>query len=53
MAESKWVGKIVKFKSGKIGMVIDSEVIQNTVFLVVLISGQGIINIRAKDVEVV
>ena len=52
MAEEKWIGKIVKFKSGKIGIVLSSQNVMTTTFLSVLISGQGIINIRAEDVEV-
>ena len=52
MAKEKWVGKIVKFKSGKIGIVLSSQNFNTTIFLSVLVSNQGIINIRAEDVEV-
>ena len=52
MAKEKWVGKIVKFKSGKIGMVLESKLINKTVFLNVLVTGQGVINIKAEDVEI-
>ena len=51
MAKEKWIGKIVKFKSGKVGIVLGSQQVNKTIFLYVLISGQGIINIRAADVE--
>ena len=52
MAEKEWIGKIVKFKSGKIGIVLSCQKSDATFFLTVLISGQGIINIRAEDVEI-
>ena len=52
MAKEEWIGKMVKFKSGKIGIVLSSQSVGESTFLVVLISGQGIINIRAEDVEV-
>ena len=52
MAKEEWVGKIVKFKSGKIGMILSIQNIGETIFLSVLITGQGIINIRSEDVEV-
>ena len=52
MAKEKWIGKIVKFKSGNIGMVLESKTFNKTVFLDVLITGQGIINIRAENVEI-
>jgi len=51
VAKEKWIGKIVKFKSGKIGMILEYSIYDRTVFLNVLVSGQGIISIRAKDVE--
>ena len=53
MAKKEWVGKLVKFKSGKMGIVLSLEYYGKTAFLTVLISGQGIINIRAKDVEII
>ena len=53
MAKEEWIGKIVKFKSGKMGIVLSTQDVGETIFLSVLISGQGIINIRSEDVEAI
>tara|TARA_R110001592_G_scaffold299150_1_gene570051 strand:+ start:1505 stop:1666 length:162 start_codon:yes stop_codon:yes gene_type:complete len=49
--EKDWSGKLVRFKSGRIGIVLSSQNIANNTFLTVHIPDMGIINIRAEDVE--
>ncbi len=51
MADEKWVGKIVKFKSGRYGIVLASQSVGDNIFLTVHVAGMGTINIRALDVE--
>ena len=49
--EDDWSGKLVKFKSGRLGIVSSSQIIANNAFLTIYSPDMGIINIRAKDVE--
>ena len=49
--EKGWIGKLVKFRSGRIGIVISIQVIDRNTFLTVHIPDMGIINIKADDVE--
>ena len=49
--EKDWSGKLVRFKSGRIGIVLSSQKITDNTFLTVHIPDMGIINIRAEDVE--
>ena len=49
--EKDWSGKLVRFKSGRIGIVLSNQNIANNTFLTVYIPDMGIINIRAEDVE--
>ena len=52
MAEKDLIGKLVKLKSGKVGMVVEAQEMENSVFLTILISGHGMINMRADDVVI-
>lgn len=52
MADSDLIGKLVRLKSGSIGIVTDVNKISKTLFLSILLSGSGVINMRAEDVEV-
>ena len=47
----EWIGRIVKFKSGRIGIVLSKNNVGKTVFITVHVPGMGIITIRADDVE--
>ena len=49
--EDIWSGRLVKFKSGRLGIVLSSQIIANNTFLTIYNSDMGIINIRAEDVE--
>ena len=51
MAADELIGKLVKLKSGKVGIVLDTSKISKTVFLSILVYDAGIINMRADDVE--
>ena len=53
MSNQEWVGKLVKFKSGRFGIVLSVQNESGTIFLNVHVSGLGIINIRSDDVEAV
>ena len=53
MAEQEWVGRVVKFKSGRYGIVLSTQNVDKNIFLTVHVAGLGIINIRAEDVEAV
>tara|TARA_Y100000593_G_C4306486_1_gene336025 strand:- start:1042 stop:1203 length:162 start_codon:yes stop_codon:yes gene_type:complete len=52
MAKSELIGKLVKLKSGKLGIVLDVQKLSNSTFLSILVSGTGVINMRKEDVEV-
>ena len=52
MAKEDLIGKIVKLKSGRMGIVIDTSQISKTVFLIIMVYDVGIINMRADDVEI-
>ena len=49
--EDIWSGRLVKFKSGRLGIVLSSQVIANNTFLTIYSPDMGIINIRAEDVN--
>ena len=51
MSDQEWVGKLVKFKSGRFGIVLSVQNESGSTFLNVHVSGLGVINIRAEDVE--
>ena len=51
MAAEEWVGKIVKFKSGRFGIVLSAQETGNIVFITVQVPDMGIITIRSEDVE--
>tara|TARA_A200000159_G_C7048827_1_gene225239 strand:+ start:62 stop:223 length:162 start_codon:yes stop_codon:yes gene_type:complete len=52
MAKNKLIGKLVRLKSGRVGIVTEVNKISKTLFLSILLSGSGVINMRAEDVEV-
>ena len=52
MAKKKLLGKLVKLKSGKLGIVVEVQKLANSDFLTILIPGTGMINMRADDVEI-
>lgn len=52
MAKKDLIGKIVKLKSGRLGIVLDTSQISRTIFLSILVYDVGIINMRSDDVEV-
>ncbi len=51
MAEEEWLGSIVKFKSGRVGIVLSLQKKAGVEFITVQVPGMGIITIRAEDVE--
>ena len=53
MSEQDFVGKVVKLKSGRLGIVLSAKSVNDNVFFVVLVSNVGLINIHEKDVEII
>lgn len=53
MPSKDLVGKLVKLKSGRVGMVLSVEHSNKQTYLVVLVSDIGMIHINVKDVEVI
>ena len=51
MASKEWIGSIVKFKSGRYGIVLSVQKISSITFITVQVPDMGIITIRADDVE--
>ena len=51
MAEKEWIGSVVKFKSGRFGIVLSMQEAGNIIFLTVQVPGMGVITIRGDDVE--
>ena len=51
MANEKWVGCVVRFKSGRYGIVLSENAMSCVIFITVQVPGMGIITIRADDVE--
>ena len=53
MPQSELVGKLVKLKSGRVGMVLSAEISNNQTYFVVLVADIGMVHINAKDVEII
>lgn len=53
MSKSKLVSKLVRFKSGRIGIIMSVQRLHNGTFFVVLVPGLGLIDIGADDVEII
>ena len=53
MPKNELVGKLVKLKSGRVGMVLSVEISNNQTYLVVLVADIGMVHINVKDVEVI
>ena len=53
MQKDDLVGKLVKLKSGRVGMVLSAEISNGQAYLVVLVSDIGMVHINVKDVEVI
>lgn len=51
MARDEWIGSVVRFKSGRYGIVLSRQLLGDTSFITVNVPGMGIITIRANDVE--
>ena len=53
MSEQDFIGKLVKLKSGRLGIVLSAQHVDGNVFFVVLVSNLGLVNINEKDVEII
>jgi len=51
LADEDWIGTIVKFKSGRIGIVVSVQKTGGITFITVQVPGMGVITIRGDDVE--
>tara|TARA_A100001011_G_scaffold191028_2_gene199680 strand:- start:209 stop:373 length:165 start_codon:yes stop_codon:yes gene_type:complete len=51
LAKEEWVGAIVKFKSGRYGIVLSAQKTADITFITVQVPDMGIITIRTEDVE--
>lgn len=53
MSDTNLVSKLVRFKSGRIGIIMKVQKLSNKIFFVVLVPGLGLIDIGADDVELI
>ena len=51
MAQEAWIGNVVKFKSGRYGIVLSIQADYEVTFITVYVPSMGMITIRTKDVE--
>jgi hypothetical protein len=53
MSKKDLVGSLVKLRSGRMGIVLSFKIISDQMYFVVLVTNIGLVDINAKDVEII